>query len=223
MTVLIPNKIGNLVERYLSSNDRQFEMGGYFFGSNGTIRGFLPIPNYAENQRNTYSLGHTLPIAEHYSRMLSEPIIADMHTHPSGAMPSEQDGRYVAGMRWPYHVIIADRTSSYDWFVVDSALRKVPHLYSEVEVEAYAEVVAGEMGLEYLGQVYLTPKGEIIGKSESVGLLTLDQDYYRFKLWLAKQNTWHRWSYAEASRALGISVARVKKAHQKHEKGKEVA
>lgn len=221
MTLLIPTKIRNMVERYLTKGNRSYEMGGYFFGSNNTLKGFLPIPNYADNQLTTYNLDHTRSIADGYARMLGEPILADMHTHPNGTMPSEVDQAYVRGMSWPYHIIIADRQAAFDWFVVDKELRNVPHLSTELEIETYSEIAASEMGLTYLGQVFLTPKGEIVGKSESVNLLSIDQDYYRLSEWLKKQDSWHRWSCTAATRELGISVGRIKKARQKYEKSKE--
>ncbi len=222
MPLIIPNRLRALVETYLRASDRTKEMGGYFFGTQEVLRGFLPIPNYAEMPSNNYNFGNTKSIANGYGRMLGYAVVADMHTHPSGSVASEADSRYVKGPDWPYHVIIADKQDGFEWFVLDKSMRTVPWASSEIELEAYAEALAGEVGLNYLGQVFLTPGGEIVGKPEAKRLLAVDQDVYRLEAWMKTKPSWWRWNTSEASRTLGMSKERVKAAKAKLDKSKEV-
>ncbi|MDD3092200.1 MAG: Mov34/MPN/PAD-1 family protein [Methanoregulaceae archaeon] len=220
MPLIIPNRLRALVETYLKASDRAKEAGGYFFGTTEVLHGFLPIPNYSETPTRSYSRNNTVSIANSYARMLGYGVVADMHTHPSGSVPSEVDGKYVQSIDWPYHIVIADKQEAFEWFVLDKSLRTVPWASSDVELEAYAEALAGEVGLNYLGQVFITPGGEIVGKPEAKKLLNVNQDVYRLENWLRTRSFYAQssWKYAEASRELGISVARVKKAYEKHKK-----
>lgn len=218
MGIIIPKKLSAMVEAYLNASNRDHEMGGYFFGHDDRFTGFLPIPNHAENTRNTYNLGRTRLFADHYARMLGQGIIADMHTHPNGTVPSEQDSRYVSGMSWKYHVIASDKGNEWEWFVVDSQLRGVNWLSSNIELEGYAEAMASETGLTYLGQIFLTSKGEVVGKPEAQRYITVDTDSYRLSQYVQKvraRSQWHDFTYAEAQRELGISSSRAKVAFKK--------
>lgn len=220
MPLIIPNRLRALVETYLKASDRAKEAGGYFFGTTEVLHGFLPIPNYSETPTRSYSKNNTRTIADGYGRMLGYGIIADMHTHPDGTIASEADGRYVQGIDWPYHIVIGDKKDSFEWFIIDKNFRTIPWASSEIELEAYAEALAGEVGLNYLGQVFITPGGEIVGKPEAKKILKIDQDVYRLENWIRTRPFYAQtsWKYAEASRELGISVARVKAAKQKIDK-----
>jgi len=217
MPLIIPNKLRALVENYLTDSDRKLEMGGYFFGTDQILMGFLPIPNHAEQTRNQYNLGKTKPFAECYSRMIGCEIVGDMHTHPNRTVPSEQDGRYVNGMAWPYHIIISDKGDSFEWFLVNNKLQTVPWANSNIELEAYSEAVAGEIGLTYLGQVYLSPKGELLGMPEAKEVLIVDQDVLKVRKWKSSLRSWERITIAEAVRETGLSALRVKKALERLE------
>jgi proteasome lid subunit RPN8/RPN11 len=217
MPIIIPSKIKNMVERYILASNRRTEVGGYFFGSNDVFKGFLPIPNYADNPTCEYSLGNTRGFAENYGKMLGEPIIGHLHTHPNGTIISEQDGKAAAAMPYPYSIMVSDKGQSFDWYAMDRGMRGVSIVNNDAEIEVYTEAICAEASLEYLGQVFLTPKGEVIGKPVARKFLTIDQDAYRFEKWLKNRESWRKWSYAEASRALGISAERVKKVHLKLE------
>ena len=220
MTLLIPNKLQALVEAYLNAMNRNIEMGGYFFGHDNRFTGFLPIPNYAEQPSREYKLSNTKNIANGYAKMLGADIMADMHTHPNGTVPSEQDGRYVRGMSWPHHIVIVDKGSRWEWFVLDRNLSTVQWLNSNVELEAYAEAIASEAGLTYLGQMFLTPKGEVVGNQKARSFISVDADTWRVSQYMAetrRRNQYHSFTYTEISKALGLSYPRVKVAMNKLE------
>ncbi len=218
MTLIIPRKLQVLVETYLNAMDRTKEMGGYFFGHDSTFTGFLPIPNYADHPQREYSLNNTRQIADGYAKMLGARVIADMHTHPNGTVPSEQDSRYVRGMSWSNHLVIVDKGQDWEWFVLDRELRTVQWLNSNIELEAYAETIASETGLTYLGQVFLTPRGEIVGKPEAQKYLGVDAETWRVSKYIdgvRSQNRYHSFSYAEVNRKTGVSLPKVKEAFKK--------
>lgn len=212
MTVLIPIKLKNMVERYLCASNRNLEMGGYFFGSNDTIKAFLPTPN-AHQQPSAYhqEYSNATLFAECYSKMIGEPIIADMHTHPNGTVASEGDRKYIEAMRYKYHLLISDKGSSWDWFILNRQFQSVSFVHNEMEIEVYSEAICAEMGMDFLGQVFLTPMGEVVGKPEARKYLSVDQDAYRVEKWFLKERRWN-WSFAQISREIGLSPDRVKKA-----------
>jgi proteasome lid subunit RPN8/RPN11 len=218
MTLIIPQKLIALVEKYLFNVDRKIEQGGYFFGRNNVFSGFLPIPNYAQESSRQYDLGNTRPIADKYAKMLDAEIIADMHTHPNGTVASESDAGYVRNISWPYHVVISDKGSELEWFVVNHSLQSEAYVRNNMELEVYAESIAGETALTYLGQVFLSPKGEIIGREAARKLLMVDDDVLRVEAWFKSKRqgcSWYRPSYAAANRELKMPMPRVKRAFAK--------
>ena len=220
MSLIIPKKLQVLVDTYLNAMNRKKEMGGYFFGHDSIFTGFLPIPNYHDQPYSHYSLSNTLPIAEGYAKMLNAKILADMHTHPNGTVPSEQDSRYVQGISWPYHLVIVDKGNEWEWFVLDKELRTVQWINSNIELEAYAETIASETGLTYLGQVFLTPNGEVVGKVEARRFIEVDADTWRISKYVEevrRENKYHTFSYAEVKRKLNIPVPKIKEAFKKLE------
>jgi len=214
MSIIVPKKLKALVHSYLENSDRKIESGGYFFGKTNDFLAFLPIPNYSDKPLSSYSLDNTLSIAEHYMRMIGMDIIADMHTHPDGTIPSGKDMDYIRGKRWKYHVVIADKGDEFEWFVIDRDLHNVQVVESNIELELYGEIFASEVGLTYLGQVFLTEKGEIIGNEDSKRFLILNEDVWRVWTWYKNQRGSLDMSRAKASRDLKLSPARVKKAFE---------
>lgn len=218
MSLIIPKKLQVLVETYLNAMDRKKEMGGYFFGHDSTFTGFLPMPNYNDHPYDHYSFQNTRSIADGYAKMLNAQILADMHTHPNGTVPSEQDSRYVQCISWPNHLVIVDRGNEWEWFVLDKQLRTVQWINSNIELEAYAETIASETGLTYLGQVFLTQNGEVVGRPKARQFVEVDADTWRVSRYVEesnRENKWHRLSYSEASKKLGIPPLRIKKAFKK--------
>ena len=220
MSLIIPKKLQVLVETYLNAMDRKKEMGGYFFGHDSTFTGFLPMPNYHDHPYDHYSFQNTRSIADGYAKMLNAQILADMHTHPNGTVPSEQDSRYVQGISWSNHLVIIDRGNEWEWFVLDKELRTVQWINSNIELEAYAETIASETGLTYLGQVFLTQNGEVVGKPEARKYIEVDTATWRISKYVQeahRKQSWRAVSQAEVKRALGIPLPKIKEAFKKLE------
>ena len=218
--MIIPRKLRALVENYLLKGDRTKEMGGFFFGEDENVTAFLPIPNYSETPRGSYSLGNTKPIAEHFARMVDGEIIGDMHTHPSGSVPSEGDKGYVNGISWKFHVIIADKGDrDFEWFTINRKLQSIPVVYSDVELSAYGELLAREIGLKPLGRLFISPSGELLGREETKKILEVDVDTLRVLEWDKALTRWDERTMAKAQRDLNMTATRVKKAFKKLELG----
>jgi len=89
---------------------------------------------------------------------------------------------------------------------------------SEAEFEGIVELIAGEMGLLNLGQMFITPGGELVGtKPEGKRFLAVDEDTLRVWNHGKDKNAYYRPSRSECARELKISLARVKVAYKKLE------
>lgn len=218
MPLIIPRKIRTLVESYVARDHRDREKGGYFVGRENAIVAFVPVPNFSTGSHaNTYSLDApaTKGIAVEFAAMIGGKILADMHTHPNGTIPSEQDGRYVAGLDWPYHVVLADKGKEFDWYAIDRKMVGVQLVESELEFEGIVALAAGEMSLLSLGQLFITPGGELLGtKGDSKTFITVDEDALAVWRWGKDMYNGSR-TYSQASRVTKIPVQRVKRAFEK--------
>lgn len=216
MALIIPRKLRALVENYILKGDRKKEMGGFFFGEEENITAFLPMPNYADNEYSQYDFGNTKSIAKHFARMVDGNIIGDMHTHPSGTVPSQGDSGYINGMEWKFHIIIADKGDrDFEWFALSRKMQSVAVVYSDVELSAYGELLAREIGLKSLGRVFISPNGELLGRDETKAILEVDADTLRVLEWNNQRK--YQWgaTMAEAQRDLKMTAGRVKKAFKK--------
>lgn len=222
MPLIIPKKLRGLVEGYVMRTNRHLEKGGYFIGRETMLTAFLPIPNFSTGSHaNSYSLGDSKGFAEEFASLVTGKIIADLHTHPNGTVPSEQDGNYVRGIGWPYHVVLSDQGERFDWFCVDNQFRGVPLTESDAEIEGIMELVAGELSLRNLGTLFLTPSGELLStKPEGRALVTVDEEALQIRKWWdefeRRPYSWHlRRSYIQCHRDTGLPMPAVKRAFKK--------
>lgn len=224
MTLIIPTRLRRLVEGYVIRGDRHLEKGGYLIGRQNTITAFLPVPNTSDgNHATSYQINQpaTIAVARELAKMVASEVIGDLHTHPNGTVPSEQDGRYVSSMPWPYHVILSDKGSSFDWYCVDGHLKGVGLVDSDAQLEGIMEIVAGELNLRDLGQFFLTPGGEVIStRKEGLRFITVDEDAIKVEEWWRRVKAGPRgWQYkktiAECQRGTGLPASRIKVAFRK--------
>ena len=223
MTLIVPNKLRALVESYVMKPNRSLEKGGYLVGRDNVVTAFVPVPNSSSSSHsNTYLIDPGWrPLADEFAKMLNSQVLGDLHTHPNGTVPSEQDGRYVRGMPWPYHIILSDKGESFDWYCVDSSLRGVSLVESDAQLEGMMELMAGELNMADLGRFFITPGGEILStKKEGMRYVVLDQDVLRVERWWeaiqARQDAWRiRKTLSRCAKDTGMSMARVKAAFKK--------
>jgi len=185
---------------------------------------FLPVPNFSTTSHsNSYFINPstTKSIAEEVAAMVGGKVMGDIHTHPDGTVPSEQDGRYVRGLSWPYHVIVADSGDRFDWYCVDNSFRGVLLTETDQELEGMMELVAGELSMFDMGRFFVTPKGEVLStKKDMLSLINIDLDVLAVWRWGKDMNSYYV-NAAAASRALKISYPRVRKAFKKLDWGKK--
>jgi len=213
--IIVPKKLRLLVERYLEKQDRAREHGGYFFGSQSQFWAFLPCPNFSKEPWKEFSRGNGDYFGEAFGSMLELPIVAGMHTHPNGSVPSEGDRRYIESHRFNYEVVIADMKDRWRWFVVNRQLQEVGVTESDDELTHIAFMLAHEIGVTDLGRVFVTPKGELLGSDMAKILLQMDAD--AFRVWeYKKQHSWR--SKKQVGTDLGLSKARLNKALTKVER-----
>jgi len=224
MPLIIPKKLRALIESYIMAKDRHKEKGGYLMGRENTILSFLPIPNFSsESHLSTYFINPstTKSIAKEVAALVGGTVMGDLHTHPDGTVPSEQDGRYVRGLSWPYHVIVADSGNRFDWYCVDNNFRGVLLTETDQELEGMMELVAGELGMLDMGRFFVTPKGELLStKKDALPLIKIDSDVLAAWHW-GKDKTRYDINAAAASRELKIPYPRVRKAFKKLDWGKK--
>ena len=213
--IIIPKKLRLLVEGWLENQDRNREHGGYFFGSQSQFWAFLPCPNFSKNPWKEFSRGNGDYFAKAFGNMLELPVVAEMHTHPTGSVPSEGDRRYIESHQLSFEVIIADMKDRWRWFVVNRQLQEVGVTESDEELKHIAFMLAHEIGVTDLGRVFVTPKGELLGTDMAKILLEMDVDAYR--VWEYKKK--HSWrSKKQMANDLEVSRARLNKALTKIEK-----
>ena len=185
-------------------------------GRENAIVGFLPVPNgSSSDHKSSYLLGGGgKQVAVEFALMLGGYVIADMHTHPNGTIPSEQDRVYVSGIDWPYHVVIADKKNTFDWYCIDKGLVGVQLVESQAEFEGITELAAGEMGLMSLGQLFITPGGELVTtKDEGRKFVTVDEDTLKVWQW-GKAVRWGRYR-TDCARQTKIPYNKVRLAFKK--------
>ena len=189
MTLIIPKKLRGLIETYVAGEGRHKEKGGYLVGRENVITAFLPIPNQSEGSHlSSYWINRndTYQIACELAKMVGGKVLGDLHTHPNGTIPSEQDGRHIGSLIWPYHVILSDKGKSFDWYCVDNSLKGIGLVDSDAQLEGIMELVAGELSLRDLGQFFLTPGGEVISsrhssRQDGLKFITVDKDVLAFE------------------------------------------
>lgn len=223
MPLIIPKKLRALVESYVMSHKRGEEKGGFLMGRENTILSFLPVPNYSsDSHTSTYFINPsaTRSIADEVAAMVGGKVLGDVHTHPDGTVPSEQDGRYVRGLSWPYHVIVADHGDRFEWYCVDNSFRGVLLTETDQELEGMMELVAGELSMFDMGRFFVTPKGELLStKKEALPLIEVDPDVLAVWRWGKDMNAYYV-NAAACSRATKIPYPRVRKAFKKLDWGK---
>lgn len=224
MALIIPRKLRGLVEAYVTFKDRHKEKGGYLIGRENVIVAFLPVPNYSDRDHtSTYFIepSATKSIAEEFANMVRGSVIGDMHTHPNGTVPSEQDGVYVRGRSWPYHVVLADKgRDGFDWYCIDNDLRGVLLSETDAELEGVMELVAGELSMFDMGRFFVTPKGELLSTNQNgLAFVEVDADALAVWQWGKDMNRYYV-NAAAASRALKMPYSRVRKAFKKLDWGK---
>lgn len=214
--IVVPRKLRLLVEEYLrKAEDRGVEQGGYFFGTKSKFVAFMPCPNFSKTPWSSFDYGNGKYFAREFARMVGYDVVATMHTHPNGTVPSEADLKYFYHMDCPYHVVIADMGEEFKWFVVDRMGREIGIVESDEELERLAFFFAEEVGLEDLGRVFLTPSGELL-VSTPMGraLLQLDEDALKVLRAVEGIPSW-KLTKAEVRRRTGLSLARVDRALKK--------
>ena len=224
MPLIIPRKLRALIESYVMSYKRNEEKGGFLIGRENTILSFLPVPNFSTGSHtNTYFISptHTKSIAEEVAHMVGGKVLGDIHTHPDGTVPSETDGRYVRGLSWTHHVIVADCKDRFDWYCVDNNFRGVALTETDQELEGMMELVAGELSMFDMGRFFVTPKGELLStKKDMLPLIQIDSDMLAVWRWGKDMNQYYV-NAASCSRATKIPYARVRKAFKKLGWGKK--
>jgi len=213
--IIIPKKLRLLVERWLEKQDRTREHGGYFFGTETQFYAFMPCPNFSKEPWKEFDRGNGDYFAESFGQMLESPIVAEMHTHPSGSVPSEGDRRYIEGHRLYYEVILADMKDKWRWFVINRQMQEIGIAESDEELTKLAFMLSHEVGITDLGRVFVTPKGELLGSEKAKILLQMDADAYR--LWEYKKK--HSWaSKKQMANDLHLSKAKLNQALTKIDK-----
>jgi len=215
--IVIPNKLKFVVEEYIKNGDRKQEQGGYFFGTQSKFVAFLPCPNFSKNPWSKFERGNGDHFAKSFARMINSEIMAEMHTHPSGAVPSESDLRYLKSHSYPYEVIIADMGDKLRWFVVDRNLREIGIIESDEELEKMAFMFTAEIGLIDLGRAFLTPEGELLITTKlGRALLNFDLDTYKiYQIIKNYEPHWKKPSKKELKNLSGLSLTRINKALEK--------
>lgn len=224
MSLIVPKKLRALVEHYVLAKDRHLEKGGFLIGRENIVVAFVPVPNFSSSSHTSsyfISPTYTKGIAEEFAAMVSGKIVGDMHTHPDGSVPSEQDKRYVSGVSWPYHVVLADSGDRFDWYCVDNNLRGVLLTETDRELEGVMELVAGELSMFDMGRLFVTPGGELLSTNKKgLAFVEVDVDALRVWQWGKDKNQYYVVA-ASAARELKMSYPRVRKAFKKLGWGKK--
>jgi len=214
--IVIPKRLRLLVEEYIKASDRSREVGGFFFGSEGKFKAFLPCPNFSQTPHREFKYGSGRHFAEEFSKLIGLPVVADMHTHPDGTVISSQDLVYLKS-GYSYHVVIADMGEAFRWFVLDRRGREVGVVESDEELERLAFFFAKETGLTDLGRAFLTPSGELLITTDK-GRCFLQLDTDALKVYQALSNykpRWKRPSKKELRELTGLSSTRLNRALNK--------
>jgi proteasome lid subunit RPN8/RPN11 len=167
-TIELPSGLREVVDRFILA-DPQREHGGFLFGTPLRFDTFLPVPNVAEDRRNTYKVAPGWnDYTVEFERITGSGLIAHVHTHPSHSIPSEQD--FKAGKYWfrhvRYMVLIApnaegNRTT---WWVLDERAEVQDLVCVTAELEAATLLVARRFGLANLGEVMMDPEGRLLAQ-----------------------------------------------------------
>jgi len=179
-TILIPEKLQELVNNWLTKSNRAEEHGGIFFGTEREMRFFVPFKNASTTRTTSFQYpGNYRDMMEIFSKFLDLKPLAGMHTHPNGTVPSEGDKDYLRNSLLPYEVIIADMGKEMRWFCVDRELKHI-QLVKGGDIDIAATMVANAYNLTDLGHVLVSPHGEILSDSERARqFLEFDAEAYR--------------------------------------------
>jgi len=212
--IIIPRSLRILVEGYIKKTDRKKEQGGYFFGTESKFQAFLPAVNYSSTPHREFVKGsHSSRWAAEFEKMIGIPLVSSMHTHPGGAVASEGDRKYIKAHNLEYEVIIADQGDRFRWFVIDRKLREVGVVETDEELERLVFLLGQEVGLIDLGQVFMSPKGELMNTNR-LGRAVLSLDSDAVKVYEVSQNYkgWRTQTKTDIREKTGLSHARVTKA-----------
>jgi proteasome lid subunit RPN8/RPN11 len=210
------------VENYILASDRKRELGGYFYGTAQKFQAFLPAVNYSDTPSRSFQIN---PHGPHWSRefatMLGLPAVAGMHTHPSGAVASEGDRKYIQAHSLTYEVVIADQGERFRWFIIDRKLREVGLIESDEELDELSRLFHIELGLFPLGSVFLDEPNNTLVISSKIGrvLLSLDQDALAVYSILRDSPRYDRPTANRLKTLTGISAGRISRAIQKIKRG----
>lgn len=220
--IIIPTRLKEIVQNYIKTQDRNREVGGFFFGTESRFQAFLPCPNYSKEPWNHFDRGGSGSdsFAKHYSDMIGLGLVAEMHTHPSGNVASEADLKYLSSHSYKFEVVVADMKDEFRWFVIDRNHQEVGVVETDDALEQVVFILAKEVGLTDLGRVLITPKNELLTTNKMGKMfLSLDEDALR----LFNYEHWNKYRFhiTRASKDLNMSLARIKNAKKKLESEKD--
>ena len=220
--IIIPKSLRLLVEKYILASDRRLELGGYFYGTPSKFQAFLPAVNYSSTPRRSFQ---KKPHGPHWSRefatMIGLPAVAEMHTHPSGAVASEGDRVYVQSHDLDFEVVISDQGERFRWFILDRKMREVGFIETEEELDELSRLFAIELGLKALGSVFLDETNNTLVISSKIGrvLLSLDQDVLSIYSILRESSRYDRPTANRLKTITGLSASRVSRAIKRIKEG----
>jgi len=220
--IIIPKSLRVLVENYIRRSDRKRELGGYFYGSSDKFTAFLPAINYSKTPSREFVKGQAgTDWSEEFGRMLGLDVVGSMHTHPSGAVASEGDRKYIKSHKLEYEIIIADQGERLRWFVIDRKMREVGIIETNEELDELSRLFELELGLLSLGRTFLDESNNTLIKSSKIGRVLLDLDRDALKIYgLMKEADRYRTpSQARLRDITGLSAPRVKRALNKLTEG----
>jgi proteasome lid subunit RPN8/RPN11 len=211
MSVFVPEKLRDLVNRYLEHSNRSIEHGGVFFGTESELKSFLPIPNFSDSPSDTFAWGNHRYYVREFASLIGIPAVAEMHTHPNGSIPSGVDVKDMQnGSGCPLHIVIADQKTEFRWFCFNRSLRHVQVYFNDADLEKSFVLLSESFGITDLGKVMITPKKELLCDNKlGKAFLSLDADAMSVNEWFEKNtNSWSR-KKINIQKDTGLSASRV--------------
>jgi proteasome lid subunit RPN8/RPN11 len=210
VAIFIPERLKELVEGWIIQSDRNYELGGTFFGTETEFKSFLPIPNFSTSPRDTYERGNGKYFEKEFSKMIGYSPIAGMHTHPNGSIPSEQDCKYIRSHGQQFEVVIADMGDEFNWFCFNKQLQHENLFFKDIDLEKSVLCLAQSFQMMDLGRCMVTPSGELLCENKKgQDFLKFDSDTFRVWNWLdAHKGLWRK-TKTQIREDTGLSLKRV--------------
>jgi proteasome lid subunit RPN8/RPN11 len=164
-TIELPRELRHVVDAFILSDPTK-EYGGFLFGTPLRFHTFLPIPNVSPTPGKQYKAPDDWKrYTDAFAGLIGYDVVAQVHTHPSHSIPSEQDVK--ASQFWFQHArylgliapnVEGNRTT---WWIVDRQFEVQELLETDATLDTASLLVARRYGFANLGAVLMDNHGHL--------------------------------------------------------------